>query len=719
MDKINNKKDNNIYENYVDLINSINIGLIDEGKEPSEILLETYGELLVDQGNFEEKPTYTKYDDKRQGLDGFTTIDSDISKNNANDVHLFKVNYSADSSEITNLTSNKIDTAHNRVKRFFEKCFDDEFVENLPPSNQGREAAQEIREINKVKRTKTVHLHFITNERMSDRLKWKKEKGNSEKLENVSFQYHLWDLSWYNNVIESSTGVEDIAIELEPGIDCILASSKNSPLKSYLAVLSGDIVADWFEDYGDRLIEQNVRTYLQARGNVNKGISKTIEEEPGYFLPFNNGLTASCTNIELKEIKGSTKIASIENLQIVNGGQTSGSILRARKEGKDLSEVYVQLKISVVEPEAQDDIIPLISEYSNTQNKVSSADFVSNREYQRKIGRIADKVTVVGAATGKQGTKWFYERVRGQYNNQPHIGATPSQKKTWKRLNPANQKLNKTDLAKYYNTFECLPNEVSKGAQKNLMAFTDSFEKKCERNTDFINEEFFRDLIGKTILYRETDKDFLKSPWYNGFKIQIVNYSLSWLTELLKKEDRIINFNQIWLDQKTDEDLLKIINRIGRRMSKIIIEEQPGRPSGTGIPSEYAKANYAWENIKKIKIDGVSLLSLKPYTINLSEKNQKEEEAKEEEGAVDDVADSFRVAIIGEGWKELLILAKQEKLFSPQIQKAEKDLIKNRYAMCNEVNSSALMVLHNKLEKRKLIPKELTLSEINDKINKR
>ena len=154
-------------------------------------------------------------------------------------------------------------------------------------------------------------------------------------------------------------------------------------------------------------------------------------------------------------------------------------------------------------------------------------------------------------------------------------------------------------------------------------------------------------------------------------------------------------------------------------MSKIIIEEQPGRPSGTGIPSEYAKANYAWENIKKIKIDGVSLLSLKPYTINLSEKNQKIKESKEEEGAVDDVADSFRVAIIGEGWKELLILAKQEKLFSPQIQKAEKDLIKNRYAMCNEVNSSALMVLHNKLEKRKLIPKELTLSEINDKINKR
>ena len=41
---MNNENDikNVIYENHTELINSINIGLIEEGKEPTEILLETY-----------------------------------------------------------------------------------------------------------------------------------------------------------------------------------------------------------------------------------------------------------------------------------------------------------------------------------------------------------------------------------------------------------------------------------------------------------------------------------------------------------------------------------------------------------------------------------------------------------------------------------------------------------------------------------------------------
>ena len=118
------------------------------------------------------------------------------------------------------------------------------------------------------------------------------------------------------------------------------------------------------------------------------------------------------------------------------------------------------------------------------------------------------------------------------------------------------------------------------------------------------------------------------------------------------------------------------LNKIGRRMSKIIIEEQPGRPSGTGIPSEYAKAAYAWEAIKKLEIDDINLLKLKSYTIDLSIKKQKIKEAKKEEFEVNDVANTFRVSIIGPGWIELLRIAKKERLFSPQIQKAEKELIK-------------------------------------------
>ena len=47
------------------------------------------------------------------------------------------------------------------------------------------------------------------------------------------------------------------------------------------------------------------------------------------------------------------------------------SIHRARdRDGVDLSQVYVQAKITVVEPERLETLVPFISRYSNTQNKV-------------------------------------------------------------------------------------------------------------------------------------------------------------------------------------------------------------------------------------------------------------------------------------------------------------------------------------------------------------
>lgn len=58
--------------------------------------------------------------------------------------------------------------------------------------------------------------------------------------------------------------------------------------------LAGDcsVLAKVFAAFGNRLLEQNVRTYLQAKTGVNKGILRTIAEEPGMFFAYNNGVTA-------------------------------------------------------------------------------------------------------------------------------------------------------------------------------------------------------------------------------------------------------------------------------------------------------------------------------------------------------------------------------------------------------------------------------------------
>lgn len=56
-------------------------------------------------------------------------------------------------------------------------------------------------------------------------------------------------------------------------------------------VMPATILGDLYEKYGDRLLEQNVRCFLQARGKVNKGMRSTILNDPEMFFAYNNGIT--------------------------------------------------------------------------------------------------------------------------------------------------------------------------------------------------------------------------------------------------------------------------------------------------------------------------------------------------------------------------------------------------------------------------------------------
>ena len=145
-------------------------------------------------------------------------------------------------------------------------------------------------------------------------------------------------------------------------------------------VLPGAFLADIYGLYGARLLEQNVRVFLQARTKVNRGIVNTVRESPDMFFAYNNGLTAIASHIDTERLSdGTLGIRSVTNLQIVNGGQTTASILYAKDQNKaDLSDIFVQMKLSVIEPEEVEEIVPRISRFANTQNRISEADFFSN-----------------------------------------------------------------------------------------------------------------------------------------------------------------------------------------------------------------------------------------------------------------------------------------------------------------------------------------------------
>ena len=99
---------------------------------------------------------------------------------------------------------------------------------------------------------------------------------------------------------------------------------------SYLATVSGNDLVSYYNQYGKRLLESNVRTFLSLRGNVNKGIYNTLRsDECVFFFAYNNGLSGTASDVLFE----GGLIKSIQNLQIVNGGQTMSTIFKAKKEG--------------------------------------------------------------------------------------------------------------------------------------------------------------------------------------------------------------------------------------------------------------------------------------------------------------------------------------------------------------------------------------------------
>ena len=68
------------------------------------------------------------------------------------------------------------------------------------------------------------------------------------------------------------------------------------------------------------------------------------------------------------------------------------------------------MKLSVIPPDILEDVVPKISEYANTQNKVSAADFFSNHEFHRRIEEFSRRIWAPAVEGSVEQTHWFYER---------------------------------------------------------------------------------------------------------------------------------------------------------------------------------------------------------------------------------------------------------------------------------------------------------------------
>ena len=408
-------------------------------------------------------------------------------------------------------------------------------------------------------------------------------------IEGAEVSFSIWDMDRLFRCASSGKMRETIEIdfveEFGGPVECI-ENTASEKYRVYLAILPGKILADLYEKHGARLLERNVRSFLQVKGQVNKGIRDTIKDEPEMFLAYNNGISVTAEDVEIiRDENGKPSIAKIRDMQIVNGGQTTASIFNASANKKlkaDLEPVYVQMKLSVVsDSEQMDQIVPRISEYANTQNKIQVADFSANDPFHRKMEEIS-RVSWTPAQGGISPRNWFYERARGQYVNMLARETTALRRKQYKDEHPL---FTKTDLAKYENTWDQLPYLVSEGAQKNFKRFTQRIKERGGFNPD---AKYYADLIAKAILFRRTEK-LVQSQNYGGYRANIVTYTLSFLS---KKTSQRIDLDRIWREQQLTAHLeAEIIN-----ISALIHEYITNPPGGANI-SEWCKNVKCWNTL--------------------------------------------------------------------------------------------------------------------------
>src|SRR5207249_354780 len=211
-------------------------------------------------------------------------------------------------------------------------------------------------------------------------------------------------------------------------LPCLVMPRADDGIQVLLSSMPGKILAEIYKTYRGRLLERNVRSFLQFTGKVNRGIRDTLLNSPGRFLAYNNGISATAASVDLEDVgAGLARIRAVRDFQVVNGGQTTASIASCmRRDGADLSLVDVPMKLTVVPPAALDDLVPLISKYANTQNRIQEADFSANHPWHIALERLSRATWTRPTEIAPRGTRWYYERSRGQYADEVAAQATPA-----------------------------------------------------------------------------------------------------------------------------------------------------------------------------------------------------------------------------------------------------------------------------------------------------
>lgn len=567
-------------------------------------------------------------------------------------------------SDLLSLTKTDAEAAFKRAGNFFEASLNKELHRELEVTSPEYGLARQIAD--RKGGIRRVNYFLLSERALSDRM----QSLPDNEVGGVSGSYHIWDISRLQRQRSSRGRKEPLDLNFQEmfgtGISCLPAHLGSEVYRSYLVVMPAAILSALYEKFGARLLEQNVRCFLQARGNVNKGIRATILNEPHMFFAYNNGITATAQDVETEMSEAGLQIMRIKDLQIVNGGQTTASLFHTRRKDKaSLGSIFVQMKLAVIDSQESETVVPRISEYANTQNKVNAADFFSNHPFHIRIEEFSRRIWAPAQQGGQRETKWFYERARGQYAD-AQVKLSPAEQRRFKAENPKFQMFTKTELAKFENVWDDHPKWVNLGAQKNFARYAGRIGQEWAKASDCFNEFYYRRAIARALIFKATEKMVSVQPWYNGgYRANIVAYAIAALSEICKRQRKSLDVQKIWNSQSLSQTLTDALAVAAR----FVNDDIANPPSGISNISEWCKKDMCWTRIQNRmqELDSALPAAFLDSLILSEEENVVVKSARKVQQIDDGIKAQEQVFSLSSGeWSKILVAGSSKNLFSPK-----------------------------------------------------
>ena len=488
--------------------------------------------------------------------------------------------------EITPIPDAQTKSAAEQCLRFLARSVQGRLTKTMEQSNDAYGLVLALRD--SYSKLDQIRIYVLTDRRAKAKnFKPREVSGKTVKLEVMDIErlYRHWSAGKPRD--ELTVDFREAAGDSLP---CVYVPGDMSDYDYALTVVPGETLRFLYDRYGDRLLEANVRSFLSMTGKVNKGIRDTLRHDPERFMAYNNGIVVVADEVRLGETaSGGPGISWLKGMQIVNGGQTTASLYFGKRKIPeiDLGRVRVPAKIIALktsDSSAEEVLVANISKYANSQNSVRQSDLSANKAFHRTVENLA-QTTYCPDGVGR----WFYERAAGSYKTMlAREGTTPARLKKLRQAIPTARKITKTDLAKYLNAWDQLPDAVSFGAQKNFVRFMERLEAEHGSPGKVLDVQGFKQVIAKAILYKATQR--IARRMFQAFQANITTYTIAVAANRLGSK---LDLDKVWLQQGASPAFEQQLAVWAEKVHNVLHETASGR-----MVSEWAKKTECWHAVR-------------------------------------------------------------------------------------------------------------------------